>query len=133
MCGIVGYVGTRNCIPILINGLKRLEYRGYDSAGIGIVDKGSSIIVKNKGKVSLLEDKIENLELNSSIGLGHTRWATHGVPNEENAHPHSNSDKTIFLIHNGIIENYQVLKKGLIGFGYQFKSDTDRGFSSSHR
>ena len=125
MCGIVGYIGEKNCIPILINGLKRLEYRGYDSAGIGIVDHDSSLIVKNKGKVSLLEDKIENLSLNSTIGLGHTRWATHGIPNEINAHPHSNEDNTIFLIHNGIIENYQVLKKGLIGFGYKFLSETD--------
>jgi len=103
MCGIVGYIGEKNCIPILINGLKRLEYRGYDSAGIGIVDHDSSLIVKNKGKVSLLEDKIENLSLNSGIGLGHTRWATHGIPTEINAHPHSNEDNTIFLIHNGII------------------------------
>ena len=125
MCGIVGYIGEKNCIPILINGLKRLEYRGYDSAGIGIVDNNASLIVKNKGKVSLLEDKIENLSLNSTIGLGHTRWATHGIPNEINAHPHSNEDNTIFLIHNGIIENYQVLKKGLIGFGYKFLSETD--------
>lgn len=125
MCGIIGYIGEKNCVPILINGLKRLEYRGYDSAGIGIVDHDSSLIVKNKGKVSLLEDKIENLGLNSSIGLGHTRWATHGIPNEINAHPHSNEENTIFLIHNGIIENYQVLKKGLIGFGYKFLSETD--------
>lgn len=125
MCGIVGYIGERNCVPILINGLKRLEYRGYDSAGIGIVDNDESLIVKNKGKVSLLEDKIEDLSLSSCIGLGHTRWATHGIPNEINAHPHSNEDNTIFLIHNGIIENYQVLKKGLMGFGYNFLSETD--------
>ena len=125
MCGIVGYIGERNCIPILINGLKRLEYRGYDSAGIGIVDNDSSLIVKNKGKVSFLEEKIENLNLKSGVGLGHTRWATHGIPNEINAHPHSNEDNSIFLIHNGIIENYQVLKKGLIGFGYKFSSETD--------
>lgn len=125
MCGIVGYIGERNCVPILINGLKRLEYRGYDSAGIGILDHDSSLIVKNKGKVSLLEDKLEDLKLKSGIGLGHTRWATHGIPNEINAHPHANADNTIFLIHNGIIENYQVLKKGLIGFGYKFVSDTD--------
>jgi glucosamine--fructose-6-phosphate aminotransferase (isomerizing) len=125
MCGIVGYIGEKNCIPILINGLKRLEYRGYDSAGIGIIDNDASLIVKNKGKVSLLEDKLENLSLSSTIGLGHTRWATHGIPNEINAHPHSNEDNTIFLIHNGIIENYQVLKKGLIGFGYNFLSETD--------
>jgi glucosamine--fructose-6-phosphate aminotransferase (isomerizing) len=125
MCGIVGYIGERNCVPILINGLKRLEYRGYDSAGIGIIDDESLLIVKNKGKVSLLEEKIENLNLQSGVGLGHTRWATHGIPNEINAHPHSNEDNTIFIIHNGIIENYQVLKKGLIGFGYKFVSETD--------
>jgi glutamine---fructose-6-phosphate transaminase (isomerizing) len=125
MCGIVGYIGERNCIPILINGLKRLEYRGYDSAGIGIVNHDSSLVVKNKGKVSLLEEKIENLNLKSGLGLGHTRWATHGIPNEINAHPHTNEDGSIFLIHNGIIENYQVLKKGLMGFGYKFVSETD--------
>jgi glucosamine--fructose-6-phosphate aminotransferase (isomerizing) len=125
MCGIVGYIGERNCVPILINGLKRLEYRGYDSAGIGIIDDESLLIVKNKGKVSLLEEKIENLNLQSGVGLGHTRWATHGIPNEINAHPHSNEDNTIFIIHNGIIENYQVLKKGLLGFGYKFVSETD--------
>ncbi len=125
MCGIVGYIGEKNCIPILINGLKRLEYRGYDSAGIGIINYKNSIVVKNKGKVSLLEEKIADLNLSSTIGIGHTRWATHGIPNELNAHPHSNEDNTIFLIHNGIIENYQVLKKGLINFGYSFKSETD--------
>ncbi len=125
MCGIVGYIGSKNCVPILINGLKRLEYRGYDSAGIGIVNHNSSFIIKNKGKVSLLEEKVDKLNLESTIGLGHTRWATHGIPNELNAHPHTNEDKTIFLIHNGIIENYQVLKKGLQSFGYEFKSETD--------
>lgn len=125
MCGIIGYIGNKNCMPILINGLKRLEYRGYDSAGIGIVKNNSTLIVKNKGKVSLLEEKVDKLDLESEIGLGHTRWATHGVPNEINAHPHSNVDKTIFLIHNGIIENYQVLKKGLQTFGYAFESETD--------
>ncbi|GIK21240.1 MAG: glutamine--fructose-6-phosphate transaminase (isomerizing) [Ignavibacteriota bacterium] len=125
MCGIVGYVGNKNCVPILINGLKRLEYRGYDSAGIGIVNHNSITIVKNKGKVSFLEEKVDKLDLESEIGLGHTRWATHGIPNELNAHPHANEDQTIFLIHNGIIENYQVLKKGLQSFGYEFKSETD--------
>lgn len=125
MCGIVGYVGNKNCVPILINGLKRLEYRGYDSAGIGILNHSSSFIVKNKGRVSLLEEKVDKLNLESEIGLGHTRWATHGIPNELNAHPHTNEDKTIFLIHNGIVENYQVLKKGLQSFGYEFSSETD--------
>lgn len=125
MCGIVGYIGDKNCVPILINGLKRLEYRGYDSAGIGVINQSSSLIIKNKGKVSLLEEKLDKLDVTSSIGLGHTRWATHGIPNETNAHPHSNEENSIFLIHNGIIENYQVLKKGLLSFGYRFNSETD--------
>jgi glucosamine--fructose-6-phosphate aminotransferase (isomerizing) len=125
MCGIVGYIGDKNCVPILINGLKRLEYRGYDSAGIGILNKVGSTVIKQKGKVSLLEEKVEKLNLHSNIGIGHTRWATHGIPNEQNAHPHTNNDGTLFLIHNGIIENYQVLKKGLLNFGYRFSSDTD--------
>jgi glucosamine--fructose-6-phosphate aminotransferase (isomerizing) len=125
MCGIVGYIGKENCVPILLQGLKRLEYRGYDSAGIGIIQKHEPIIVKNKGKVSLLEKKVNELGLSSHIGIGHTRWATHGIPNELNAHPHSNSNKTLFIIHNGIIENFQVLKKGLISLGYNFESDTD--------
>lgn len=125
MCGIVGYIGTKNSVPILIDGLKRLEYRGYDSAGIGIIDTESPIIIKNKGKVSLLEDKVNELVLNSKIGIGHTRWATHGIPNEQNAHPHTNANKTLFIIHNGIIENFQVLKNNLISLGYKFESDTD--------
>ncbi len=125
MCGIVGYIGNKNCVPILIDGLKRLEYRGYDSAGIGILNRDHAIVIKQKGKVSLLEDKIAGLNLSSEVGIGHTRWATHGIPNEMNAHPHSNNDGTLFLIHNGIIENFQVLKKGLINLGYKFKSETD--------
>jgi glucosamine--fructose-6-phosphate aminotransferase (isomerizing) len=125
MCGIVGYIGEKNCIPILINGLKRLEYRGYDSAGIGIVSGNDSCIIKNKGKVSLLEDKIEQLHLSASLGIGHTRWATHGIPNEINAHPHCNPDKDLFVIHNGIIENYQVLKTNLKKLGYKFNTETD--------
>ena len=125
MCGIVGYVGDRNCVPILINGLKRLEYRGYDSAGIGILNDGISNVVKNKGKVSQLEKKIEKLHLNANIGIGHTRWATHGVPNEINAHPHTNESNSIFIIHNGIIENFRTLKTGLEKLGYKFISDTD--------
>ena len=125
MCGIVGYIGEKNCVPILINGLKRLEYRGYDSAGIGIIDNGNSQIIKNKGKVSLLEEKVSSMHLSANLGIGHTRWATHGVPNEINAHPHSNEDETLFLIHNGIVENYQTIKRGLQKLGYHFKSDTD--------
>ncbi|MEE9573239.1 MAG: glutamine--fructose-6-phosphate transaminase (isomerizing), partial [Candidatus Neomarinimicrobiota bacterium] len=125
MCGIVGYIGEKNCVPILINGLKRLEYRGYDSAGMGLIANGSSEIVKNKGKVSLLEDKLKDLQLNANLGIGHTRWATHGIPNEINAHPHSNENNTLFLIHNGIIENYRIIKQDLENKGYNFKSDTD--------
>jgi len=125
MCGIVGYVGTKNCLPILIEGLKRLEYRGYDSAGIGILNKNKFEIVKKKGKVSLLEDAVEKLDLTSNFGIAHTRWATHGQPNEINAHPHTNKNNSLMLVHNGIIENYDVLKKALIKDGYQFESETD--------
>jgi glucosamine--fructose-6-phosphate aminotransferase (isomerizing) len=124
MCGIVGYIGEKNCVPILINGLKRLEYRGYDSAGIGIINGGTKVY-KNKGKVSLLEEKISSFNLKSNVGIGHTRWATHGVPNEINAHPHYNHDKTVCVIHNGIIENYQTLRAGLKLLGYEFASETD--------
>ncbi|MCH9030116.1 MAG: glutamine--fructose-6-phosphate transaminase (isomerizing), partial [Bacteroidetes bacterium] len=125
MCGIVGYIGEKNCVPILINGLKRLEYRGYDSAGIGIINNGKSEIVKNKGKVSVLEENVNNLHLTANIGIGHTRWATHGIPNEINAHPHSNESGSLFLIHNGIIENYRTIKTDLQNLGYKFTSDTD--------
>ncbi len=125
MCGIIGYIGDKNCVPILINGLKRLEYRGYDSAGVGLVSPDNTYIIKNKGKVSLLEEKLSSNNLNVKLGIGHTRWATHGVPNEINAHPHGNSDNTLFLIHNGIIENYQKIKQDLKNSGYSFTSDTD--------
>ncbi|MEJ2196375.1 MAG: glutamine--fructose-6-phosphate transaminase (isomerizing) [Ignavibacteriaceae bacterium] len=125
MCGIVGYVGYKNCVPLLIDGLKRLEYRGYDSAGIGIISNGESGLVKNKGKVSMLEDKISQMHLEGTLGIGHTRWATHGIPNEINAHPHTNTNKSLFLIHNGIIENYRTIKTELQNLGYEFASDTD--------
>ncbi len=125
MCGIVGYIGEKNCVPILISGLKRLEYRGYDSAGIGIINNGNSEVVKNKGKVSVLEENVNNLNLTANIGIGHTRWATHGIPNEINAHPHSNESGSLFLIHNGIIENYRAIKTDLQNLGYKFISDTD--------
>jgi glucosamine--fructose-6-phosphate aminotransferase (isomerizing) len=125
MCGIIGYIGNRNCVPLLIEGLKRLEYRGYDSAGIGVIQSGKSLIIKNKGKVSELQNKVEQLKIKSEIGLGHTRWATHGIPNEINAHPHQNGEGTLFLIHNGIIENYKILKKALQLDGYKFSSETD--------
>jgi len=125
MCGIVGYIGEKNCVPILINGLKRLEYRGYDSAGIGIISPGSSYLLKSPGKVSLLEEKIEKLSLSANLGIAHTRWATHGIPNEINAHPHFNSRKNLFLIHNGIIENFRTLRKSLENQGYIFITETD--------
>ena len=125
MCGIVGYVGEKNCIPILINGLKRLEYRGYDSAGIGFFSLGSTHVIKSKGKVSLLEEKLNSHVYESHLGIGHTRWATHGVPNEVNAHPHFNSNNNLLIIHNGIIENYQTLKTILKNMGYSFISETD--------
>lgn len=125
MCGIVGYIGDKNCIPILLGGLKRLEYRGYDSAGIGILNNSSAVVIKAVGKVSNLQQKVEESSLESTIGIGHTRWATHGVPNEVNAHPHRNSDNTLMLIHNGIIENYSALKETLENSGYVFQSDTD--------
>lgn len=125
MCGIVGYIGNKNSVPIIIEGLKRLEYRGYDSAGVGILEDKGAEVYKREGKVSELESEIASLNLDSKIGIGHTRWATHGVPNTVNAHPHFNNDKTLLVIHNGIIENYSVLKKSLKAEGYEFVSDTD--------
>ncbi|MBI5729875.1 MAG: glutamine--fructose-6-phosphate transaminase (isomerizing) [Ignavibacteriales bacterium] len=125
MCGIVGYIGDKNCVPIIIEGLKRLEYRGYDSAGIGIINGKECKVVKTKGKVSELEKLVHNEKLESNLGIGHTRWATHGEPSTVNAHPHLNKDKTLFLIHNGIIENYLSLKTGLMKEGYEFLSETD--------
>ena len=124
MCGIVGYIGTRDAYPILIKGLKRLEYRGYDSAGVALLN-GNTTIYKKKGKVSELEDHVRGKETGSSIGMGHTRWATHGEPSDVNAHPH-HSEKGLFtIIHNGIIENYSVLKKTLMEKGMTFYSETD--------
>lgn len=125
MCGIIGYIGNKNCVPIIIEGLKRLEYRGYDSAGIGIINEKECKVVKTKGKVSELEKLVHNEKLESNLGIGHTRWATHGEPSTINAHPHLNKEKTLFLIHNGIIENYLSLKKGLLKEGYEFRSETD--------
>ena len=122
MCGIVGYVGKHNCIPILLDGLKSLEYRGYDSAGIAIIQNKDIKIIKEKGKIINLEKKINKTEL-ANIGIGHTRWATHGIPSHENSHPHRQGKIT--LVHNGIIENYQELKEELINNGYKFYSETD--------
>jgi glucosamine--fructose-6-phosphate aminotransferase (isomerizing) len=124
MCGIVAYVGQREACPIIIKGLKRLEYRGYDSAGIALMT-GELSVYKKKGKVSELEDFIKNLPTHSTIGIGHTRWATHGEPNDVNAHPHYSSNKELAIIHNGIIENYSSLKKELEARGHIFLSETD--------
>ena len=124
MCGIVAYVGYREAYPILIKGLKRLEYRGYDSAGIALLNNGLNVY-KKKGKVIELEDSLVNENLSGHIGIGHTRWATHGEPNDVNAHPHYSSSKNLAIIHNGIIENYTSLKKDLMNRGHVFLSDTD--------
>src|SRR6056297_1136334 len=124
MCGIVGYIGNKDAYPILIKGLKRLEYRGYDSAGIAIMNLENKIF-KRKGKVSELEDMVKQEELTGSSGLGHTRWATHGEPNDINAHPHESMNGHFVIVHNGIIENYTRLKKRLENRGYLFKSETD--------
>ncbi|WP_435414015.1 glutamine--fructose-6-phosphate transaminase (isomerizing) [Polaribacter aestuariivivens] len=127
MCGITGYIGYRDAYPIVINGLKRLEYRGYDSAGIMMFDGEKIHLSKTKGKVSDLESITtkEEERKNGNIGIGHTRWATHGVPNDVNSHPHSSQTGNLVIVHNGIIENYDTLKKELITRGYTFKSDTD--------
>ena len=125
MCGIIGYVGSKEAYPIIIKGLKRLEYRGYDSAGVAIGNSNGISVIKQKGKVADLEAYISDKNTNGSIGIGHTRWATHGVPNQVNAHPHTSGDGKLSLIHNGIIENYDSIKKALMAKGHAFESDTD--------
>ena len=126
MCGIVGYIGHREACPVIIKGLQRLEYRGYDSAGIALFDGTDVRITKTKSKVRDLEEKIiSDNNTNGNIGIGHTRWATHGVPNDVNSHPHYSSSGDLVIIHNGIIENYAAIKKELINRGYTFHSDTD--------
>jgi len=125
MCGIVAYVGNKEAYPIIIKGLKRLEYRGYDSSGVSIGDEDNISLLKQKGKVSDLEDYAIDKNTKGSIGIGHTRWATHGIPNQINSHPHNSGDGKLSLIHNGIIENYDSIKQVLIQKGHIFKSDTD--------
>ena len=125
MCGIVCYVGYSKAKPTLIEGLKRLEYRGYDSAGIAVQDGNNVDYYRAVGKIAELEKKINGLEINGTTGIAHTRWATHGEPNEKNAHPHTDTDKKVFLIHNGIIENYQTIKKRLGKKGIIFRTETD--------
>ena len=125
MCGIVGYFGNKDSVPILINGLKRLEYRGYDSAGLAVIGDDQLHLLKKAGKVSVLESEVDDHVLNGTVGMAHTRWATHGEPNDINAHPHTDQDGKIALIHNGIIENYNVLKQVLEKDGVTFQSETD--------
>jgi len=125
MCGIVGYWGNENAVPILLKGLKRLEYRGYDSAGIAVLDKNNLNYLKKSGKVNELEKAIDSSKIKGKIGIGHTRWATHGIPNDINAHPQMDVTESIALIHNGIIENHAILRKFLLNEGVKFKSDTD--------
>lgn len=126
MCGIVGYIGKRKAYPILIKGLKRLEYRGYDSAGVALISDNQQLnVYKTKGKVSELENFVTHKDISGTVGIAHTRWATHGEPCSANAHPHYSSSEKLALIHNGIIENYAVLKEKLQAKGYTFKSSTD--------
>lgn len=125
MCGIVGYIGSKDAYPIVLTGLKRLEYRGYDSAGVALVQDGQTTVYKKQGKVADLESYLEGKNTSGNIGMGHTRWATHGEPNDVNAHPHTSMNGKFTVIHNGIIENYNSLKKKLTTKNYTFKSETD--------
>ena len=125
MCGIVAYVGNREAYPLILKGLKRLEYRGYDSSGVALLENGELNIYKKKGKVSDLEAAFSGKELKATTGIGHTRWATHGEPNDRNAHPHYSNNRKLAIIHNGIIENYAAIKKKLSDKGHVFLSDTD--------
>ncbi len=125
MCGIVAYIGKQEAFPIILKGLKRLEYRGYDSSGIAVQNNGELNVFKKQGKVAELEDFVADKDTSGQIGIGHTRWATHGEPNDVNAHPHSSGNGKFALVHNGIIENYAVLKEELIERGHVFKSETD--------
>lgn len=125
MCGIVGYVGHREAYPIVLKGLKRLEYRGYDSSGVALLHNGQLNVYKKKGKVAEMEEDTMGKDVHAHIGIGHTRWATHGEPSDRNAHPHLSQSGQLAMIHNGIIENYAHIKQELISKGYDFKSDTD--------
>src|SRR3989338_8236838 len=128
MCGIVGYIGKKQAYPVLIKGLERLEYRGYDSAGVALLENGAFSVYKKKGKVAELSKFVKNKNIKNfsgGVGIAHTRWATHGVPSDINAHPHLSNSGDIVIVHNGIFENYLSIKKILVGRGYKFKSDTD--------
>ncbi|HPD01679.1 MAG TPA: glutamine--fructose-6-phosphate aminotransferase, partial [Acetivibrio sp.] len=125
MCGIVGYIGNKTAVPILINSLKKLEYRGYDSAGVAVLNDANIKVVKSKGRLSVLEEKLAADTPPGTIGVGHTRWATHGEPSDLNSHPHLSHSGSIAVVHNGIIENYLELKEFLESQGYVFLSETD--------
>jgi len=125
MCGIVGYVGDSEALPVLISGMERLEYRGYDSAGIAVVDDGTFQVVRKAGQISNLKDALESAGIEGSSGIGHTRWATHGAPTDGNAHPHRDCTGRIAIVHNGIIENFDVIKERLGSSGHEFTSETD--------
>lgn len=125
MCGIIGYIGNEDSVNLLLSGLESLEYRGYDSAGVALISNGVLSIKKAQGRLSCLRDKLSDYSAFSKLGIGHTRWATHGVPSELNSHPHTNEKETIAVVHNGIIENYAAIKDYLISKGYTFKSETD--------
>ncbi len=125
MCGVVGYIGKNNCVDVLINGLSKLEYRGYDSAGIAAFSEGDIKVVKAKGRLANLENLLKEHPVEGHIGIGHTRWATHGAPSDVNSHPHFSNDNSVAVIHNGIIENYMPIKEELMKEGYTFKSETD--------
>src|SRR6187397_89872 len=125
MCGIIGYIGSKPVVPILIDGLRRLEYRGYDSAGVAVVRGGAIDLRRSAGKLARLEEVIATTPIDGEYGIGHTRWATHGRPTEENAHPHRDCTGRIVVVHNGIIENYLELKKELQSQGHEFKTETD--------
>ena len=131
MCGIVGYVGSGNATNFLIDGLRRLEYRGYDSAGIAVYENGKINIEKKQGRLVNLENELKKHPLQGHIGIGHTRWATHGKPSDRNAHPHGDCHNHFVVVHNGIIENYLTLKKDLMEKGHVFKSETEHGSGSS--
>ena len=125
MCGIVGYIGKRQAADLLVEGLSKLEYRGYDSAGVAIIEDEKISVRKLKGRLANLENDLNSNSINGHIGIGHTRWATHGEPSDVNSHPHSNGNATISVVHNGIIENFQELKEKLVKRGYTFYSETD--------
>src|SRR5687768_13268348 len=122
MCGIIGYVGQRDVVPVLLEGLKKLEYRGYDSAGIAVVNGQGVQVIRAEGKLNNLEEKLRDQPLRGTFGMGHTRWATHGKPNENNAHPHRDCSGSVVVIHNGIIENFLPLKQHLVSAGHTFKT-----------